>query len=147
MTDLTKLVPFRPENVANHKWDEETVRVVLVHPPIVRKLKEHGGVNEDKSRDDGEGSPEIFLGKGTHTKFLEDFRKKRASSLAKIEPGDLIVSQNLKLVAELISNRRLVTNKKAVWSNKHKLPTRQFFRKSLQATRKCRSPLQLARLC
>jgi len=112
MTDLTKLVPFHPEDVTDNKWDQETVRVILVHPPIVRKLKEYGGVNEDKSRDDGEGSPEIFLGKGTHTKFLDDFRKKRASSLAKIERGDLIVSKNLKLVAELISNRRLVTNTK-----------------------------------
>ncbi len=95
MTDLTKLVPFHPEDVTDNKWDQETVRVILVHPPIVRKLKEYGGVNEDKSRDDGEGSPEIFLGKGTHTKFLDD---------------------NLKLVAELISKRRLVTNTKAIWN-------------------------------
>jgi hypothetical protein len=106
VTDLTKLIPFRPENVTNNKWDQEPVGVVLVHPPIVRKLNEHRGVDEYESRHDGEGSPKVLTGNDTHTKFLEDLRKKRASSLEKIKRR-LNCPQNLNL-AELISNRHLV---------------------------------------
>ena len=83
--DLTELVSFRPEYVTDNKWDQETVRVVLVHPPIVREFREHGGVDENESGNDGEGSPEILNGNDTHTKFLEAFRQEKGNFLAKNE--------------------------------------------------------------
>jgi len=58
------------------------MRVVLVHPPIVQELRKHGGVKEDKSRDDGEGPPGIPGDESTHTNFLGVFARK-GNSLTK----------------------------------------------------------------
>jgi hypothetical protein len=89
------------------------VRVVLVTPPIARELREHGSINEDKRRNDGEDSPET-LGKDTHTDFLERLRKERAIPLAKTWGLLNCLVRDGKRAAEITSNMHLVTNPKAL---------------------------------
>ena len=62
--------------------------IVLIVPPVANKLHEDCGVGKRDGETDGNTLPQFLSGRDdTHSEFLDGFREKRASFLAKTLGG------------------------------------------------------------